>query len=67
MSRKSNFDIINGMNDFLFTCKVMSWHCKCLFHYAYGIQFGHWYWCLSLVSFSLLLSLHGSFLQTRAD
>ena len=42
VNRKSNYDVINRIHDFLFTCKVMSQYCKCLFHYA--IQFGHWYW-----------------------
>ena len=55
VNRKSNYDFINRMHDFLFTCKVMPWYCKCLFHYA--VQFGHWYLCLSLVSYSLLFSV----------
>ena len=60
VNRKSNYDVINRIHDFLFTCKVMPWYCKCLFHYA--VQFGHWYLCLSLVSYSWLFSVHGLFL-----
>ena len=65
VNRKFNCDVIYWIRDFLLTCKVMSRYCKSLSHYA--VQFGHWYWCLLLVSYSLLFSACTLFLLIKLE
>jgi len=50
INRKSNYDVIYWIHDFLFTCEVMSWSLSIML-----VQFEHWYWCLSLVSYFFLV------------